>query len=135
MGKQGHWYTPPTTRDYENDIAWTVRKERYSFGKDPLAMRVEFHLPDAKRKDGDNLLKALLDGCEKGGLFDDDKQVVEFTVRLFYSSDNPRTEVEAVTCFEHSHSVYCGGQRSSVEWDRGRWFCSTCQEPIPWLVM
>jgi len=40
-----------------------------------LAVRVEVHPPDRRRRDLDNVQKALLDALEHGGAYDDDDQI------------------------------------------------------------
>lgn len=41
----------------------------------PLAVRVVAHPPDMRKRDLDNIAKALLDALERGGAFGDDSQV------------------------------------------------------------
>ena len=40
----------------------------------PLAITLEAHAPDRRRRDLDNLLKCTLDSCQHGGAFHDDGQ-------------------------------------------------------------
>src|SRR5215470_3650391 len=91
LGKNNKWYTPKTTVVYENHIAWVIHQQGIRYGDHPVRVYVEFHMPNDRIVDGDNLLKSLLDGCVKGALFDDDSQVREFQCVIFYSSDKPRT--------------------------------------------
>ena len=42
----------------------------------PLAVAVEIYPPDRRRRDIDNVQKALLDALEHGGAFHDDSQIV-----------------------------------------------------------
>ena len=42
----------------------------------PLAIRIEMYPPDQRRRDCDNVQKAVLDAMQHGGLFWDDSQVV-----------------------------------------------------------
>ena len=42
----------------------------------PLAIRIEIHPPDDRRRDCDNVQKAVLDAMQHAGLFWDDSQVV-----------------------------------------------------------
>jgi len=92
LGANKRWYTPEKTVVYENHIAWICHQKGVRFGAHPVQLYVEFHMANDHLVDGDNLLKALLDGCVKGSLFDDDSQVLSFQCVVFYSSDNPRTE-------------------------------------------
>ena len=47
----------------------------------PLAVEVEVYPPDRRRRDVDNVLKALLDALEHGGAYLDDSQIIELHVR------------------------------------------------------
>ena len=42
----------------------------------PLAVRIEVYPPDARRRDIDNVQKALLDALQHGGAYHDDSQIV-----------------------------------------------------------
>lgn len=42
----------------------------------PLDVRVEVYPPDCRRRDVDNIQKALLDALEHGGAYHDDSQIV-----------------------------------------------------------
>jgi crossover junction endodeoxyribonuclease RusA len=46
----------------------------------PLAMEVTIHPPDKRRRDIDNLQKALLDALAHGGAYRDDSQIVRLTL-------------------------------------------------------
>lgn len=46
----------------------------------PLAVEVDVHPPDNRRRDLDNCLKSLFDALEHGGAYDDDSQVVRLTI-------------------------------------------------------
>lgn len=105
--KNGHVYTDPKTRAYENEI-WVACKGAI-WGRKPFAhaVEVEVHaevktpssaskkaenamlcgmvLPETK-PDIDNVVKAVLDGCN-GVAFADDKQVVKLTAWKEYSAE------------------------------------------------
>jgi Holliday junction resolvase RusA-like endonuclease len=46
----------------------------------PLAVDVEVHPPDNRRRDIDNVQKALLDALQHGGAYLDDSQVVRLAI-------------------------------------------------------
>lgn len=46
----------------------------------PVALVIYVHAPDARKRDIDNLLKALLDALQHAGLFADDYQVARLTI-------------------------------------------------------
>jgi Holliday junction resolvase RusA-like endonuclease len=46
----------------------------------PLAVEVEVHPPDNRRRDIDNVQKALLDALQHGGAYADDSQIVRLAI-------------------------------------------------------
>jgi Holliday junction resolvase RusA-like endonuclease len=102
-GKNGHWYTPKKTREYERAVrmaGWSARftddTGRRMRGAWPLDARyrvtVEVHFPDKRRRDADNVVKSVLDGLNTI-LWDDDVQVKEHSCRVSIDRENPRLEV------------------------------------------
>ena len=82
---QGRFFTPAATRQYEEAVAWTARASRQTMGTAKCAVWIEFCIklgprgdPEKqKRGDLDNYAKAVLDGLQKGGVLENDKQVIE----------------------------------------------------------
>ena len=46
----------------------------------PLCVSIDVHPPDRRRRDIDNLQKALLDALAHGGAYHDDSQIARLTV-------------------------------------------------------
>lgn len=115
MTKVGHTYTPQGTVNYENWVRCCYIDAKNKLGLKKLSGPVEaiitcyFTIPKSftkakrekalngelrpcKKPDVDNLAKSVLDAINTLA-YDDDKQVVELTVKKYYS-DDPRTEVE-----------------------------------------
>lgn len=46
----------------------------------PLVVRIDVFPPDRRRRDIDNISKALLDALEHGGAYHDDNQIVSLTI-------------------------------------------------------
>ena len=46
----------------------------------PLALEIEVYPPDNRRRDIDNVQKALLDALQHGGLYEDDSQIVKLDI-------------------------------------------------------
>lgn len=66
-------------RDYRSkvmDILVPVFHERDSYGG-PLRVWVEVMTPDRRRRDLDNISKALLDAITHSGVWEDDSQIVD----------------------------------------------------------
>ena len=76
LNRRGHVYTPQPTKAWEALVGWTAR----SVGVQPLegevSIDLEFNLPDRRRVDLDNLIKAVMDGLN-GIAWGDDDQVCE----------------------------------------------------------
>ena len=58
----------------------------------PVELTVACYFPDARRRDADNVLKAVMDGLN-GVAYDDDSRVVKATVTKAIDREQPRTEV------------------------------------------
>ena len=76
----------------------------------PLALEIDVHPPDRRRRDLDNTLKALLDAMEHGGAYHDDSQIV----RLLIEKKQPKPGgcvivrlEEFAACPERSSSRHC----------------------------
>jgi len=65
-----------------------------SFSKKQKEKAISGYLRPAKKPDIDNIVKSILDSMNKI-FYQDDKQVVEMSVKKFYS-EAPRTEIEIV---------------------------------------
>jgi Holliday junction resolvase RusA-like endonuclease len=94
LGKGGHVYTPARTRRYERTVKWSALGARPRSWSLSGVYRVdaEAWFPDARRRDGDNVLKSVLDGMI-GVLYEDDSQVVVAVVSKGIDRENPRTVI------------------------------------------
>lgn len=94
---KGHAYTPTKTAKYEKHVAvcaFAAMRSAGAWRVDWGAYRVELDVyRDEAKGDADNILKAILDGFQKGGLFDNDAAVADAHVRLFEVLEKPRVEV------------------------------------------
>lgn len=95
-GKGGRWYTPPRTRQYEAHVRTAALAARQQAGGWPTDARYEVQaricFPDRRRRDGDNVVKSLLDAAN-GVLWDDDSQVVRRTTEDTVDRERPRVEM------------------------------------------
>jgi len=60
----------------------------------PVRLDIVAHPPDKRRRDIDNILKALLDALEHGRAFEDDSQVAHLTIRRAEPVNGGRVDVE-----------------------------------------
>lgn len=105
-----HIYTPQKTKDYEREIAMAYKTQcsgmfsgaveveihaYYTIPKSASRKRVLDMVSDierpTKKPDGDNIAKAVCDALN-GIAYKDDSQVVDLTVRKYYSKF-PRVQV------------------------------------------
>jgi len=75
--------------------AYFKRPKRLMRRKDPTGA-----IPHTKRPDGDNVAKAVLDGLDKAGIWHDDSQVTNLTIRKWYCAMVHRTEPRTVIRIE-----------------------------------
>ena len=59
----------------------------------PLRVEIEIYPPDRRRRDLDNLQKALLDSLEHGGLYRDDSQIKKLEIEMCECVPNGRALV------------------------------------------
>jgi len=52
-----------------------------SFGEDKLSVVLIAYYPDRRKRDLDNLFKAVLDGLMKAGVFNDDSQIEYLSIK------------------------------------------------------
>jgi Holliday junction resolvase RusA-like endonuclease len=93
--KTGAVYTPRKTAKHEEAIGWATKTALLTPNKQPnkqdrIGVRTAFYLTK-KRRDIDNMLKAVLDGCNKVA-WHDDTQVCEVIAWRFMHCESARTE-------------------------------------------
>ena len=79
-----HYYSyyrgrPVLSRDartYRHQVRAVARALKIEPILEPLAVRIDIHPPDKRRRDADNLQKPVLDALQHAGVFWDDSQVV-----------------------------------------------------------
>lgn len=86
LGKRGG-YTPQRIADWQNlvrgeAVCAMIGTEQLS---GELSVSIDFYLPDRRRRDLDNLSKAVLDACN-GIVWDDDQQIVVLRLSKSYTS-------------------------------------------------
>lgn len=64
------------TRAYRQRVRGLVRSAGIPTLLGPLAVRLELHPPDDRRRDCDNAQKSLLDALQQAGAFVDDSQIL-----------------------------------------------------------
>jgi crossover junction endodeoxyribonuclease RusA len=78
---QGRMIISAEGRSYRKAVADQVliqRGAKHYAGK--LRVNIEAFRPDKRRRDLDNLLKAVLDGCTHAGVWEDDSNIVDLRI-------------------------------------------------------
>jgi len=78
---QGRMIISAEGRSYRKAVADQVliqRGAKHYTGK--LRVNIEAFRPDNRRRDLDNLLKAVLDGCTHAGVWEDDSNIVDLRI-------------------------------------------------------
>lgn len=83
------------TRQHEQTVHALATAHGVRAGKGPIRLRVEAYFPDRRRRDLDNIVKAILDGLRGAPVLDDDcwAMVPEVILRGELDAANPRTVV------------------------------------------
>ena len=91
-GKNGQWYTPFSTRIYEAKVVTMAKRAHVRSVIGPVEVSLDVYFPDKRRRDLDNVLKAVMDALN-GVAYQDDSQIVRLKVVRLVDRDNPRVEV------------------------------------------
>jgi crossover junction endodeoxyribonuclease RusA len=63
-------------RAYRKQVGALLKAAGVTPESGPLAVHIELYPPDRRKRDADNLLKAVNDSLQHGGAFHDDSQIV-----------------------------------------------------------
>jgi crossover junction endodeoxyribonuclease RusA len=81
VGHKGRTIISREGRDYRDEVCALLRGRDQSVLTGRLAVVLELHPPDRRRRDLDNTLKATLDALTHAGVWLDDSQIDELTIR------------------------------------------------------
>lgn len=92
---RGHAFTPPRTRQYEKLVRERAVLAGLQKWDGQVHISMFFYLPDARRRDGGNMAKAIEDALN-GVAYGDDSQIVSCVWCIAIDRENPRAEVRLV---------------------------------------
>lgn len=99
---QGRTILSAEGRKYRKAVVESLYLAKYRDGDvmatwgapDSFSVRIGAYVPDARRRDLDNMLKASLDALTHTGLWEDDSQIKRLTIEhCGIDRENPRLEV------------------------------------------
>jgi Holliday junction resolvase RusA-like endonuclease len=96
-GRGGHFYTPSTTRAYEELVAWAataaaVSKDGFTRFHEDCRVTIDLYVHH-RLGDLDNHAKSILDGMVRCGLLKDDRLVSDLRVRRHVTDGEERVSV------------------------------------------
>lgn len=89
---KGRFYTPAKTLHHEELIEWSARDRVSEPTRNPVILEMDFFMGNARKVDGDNLQKTVMDALN-GVAWRDDSQVIEWTGHKHVDREMPRTEL------------------------------------------
>ena len=92
-------YISPDGRKFKEDLAAIIPPGRQLCG--PVSVSITLCMPDKRRRDVDNFLKATLDALQPKAILDD-SQIVVLTISKTYMKGNPGTQITIRQCEEDS---------------------------------
>ncbi len=77
---RGMYFLTKRAKKFREDVQWLcVGVAR--FGTAEIAVEIDLHPPDVRKRDVDNWNKAVFDALQAAGVYDNDSQIQEYTVR------------------------------------------------------
>jgi len=95
-GRRGQMFISPAGMRFRDAVILASRAEIGGPLSGPVMLRLAIYPPDKRRRDIDNVLKAILDALQHAGVYKDDSQVVELhVVKKPFCTNNGRGMVDA----------------------------------------
>lgn len=80
-------------RTFREEVRLLLAAARLTAMAGPLILSVDIYPPDNRRRDIDNLQKALLDSLQHGGIYEDDSQIVKLVLEKYGPVRNGKTVI------------------------------------------
>lgn len=78
--RKGHTYISKPGKAFREAVGWECRAKRIKRQDGRLSLTVRACPPDRRRRDLDNILKALADALQHGGAYEDDSQIDDLRI-------------------------------------------------------
>ena len=95
-------------RAFRRAVCSALAAMRLAATTDRLALRIDAHPPDRRRRDLDNLQKPMLDALEKAGLYLDDSQIDLLVTRRMNITPGGQAVITVARC-PPDRCPLCGG--------------------------
>ena len=95
----GKRYKTAQGKAYQELVQWECLRQRVQMVGGKCAVSVRLFVPDARKRDIDNVLKVLLDALT-GYAYRDDNDVIELHVSKRIDRKSPRVEIDVTACIE-----------------------------------
>lgn len=80
--KGSHRYLTEKAKLFKREVSIAYKNSKHKgFGKDRLKVHIVLHAPDRRIRDLDNSIKSLFDAICQAGVFEDDSQIDEISVK------------------------------------------------------
>lgn len=134
---RGHAYTPASTAEAQQALAWHFRARISEPFTGNVALVALFYRPNHQRIDSDNLMKLVLDAATQAGAWKDDCQVTAQLGIVELDQERPRTVIgmcPIVSTLQRGVVIRacprCGGPFSVTTPQQARKYCSpACAQP------
>ncbi|HOB43673.1 MAG TPA: RusA family crossover junction endodeoxyribonuclease [Bacillota bacterium] len=106
---RGKVFLSQAARDYRDEVCvtWLQYRQLFhvrGFGNRKVELAIRIYPPDNRRRDIDNILKAVFDGLEVAGVIKDDSQVKRLSVESCEPCDGGCVVVEVAAWKARSNS-------------------------------
>ena len=100
-GQNGGMFKPAEVTAFEEAVGWELRAQKFYPVEGPFVIVATFTLKN-KLQDLDNVFTSLLDALEKGGLFKNDRELVQAVIRKRVDKENPHVTLSIETLDDYS---------------------------------
>lgn len=93
-------YLNPKVVKFRKRVQEILMLERFPKMSGPIFLELYLYMPDKRRRDIDNPIKAVLDALEHGGLFENDSQVSKLLVQKMGIEKNGKAivKISKISC-------------------------------------